>query len=109
LSAKRTKEKKAPLPPVLGGEEVLVDPDAKLLLWKPKEEGETRTGKLLGKSMLPFGPVLNLDTAEGLVQIPVSVVLKKINWDKYEGRNVFFQYTGTRKRYRMYLVKALAE
>jgi hypothetical protein len=85
--------------------DVLVDPAAKANLWKPKEEGESRTGKFLGLTPMPFGPVLNLETATGLCQIPVSVVLKKVDWEKHVGKNLFFQYAGTVKRYRTFLVK----
>ena len=89
------------------GEEILVDPDVKANFWKPKEEGETRVGKLLAKSSTQYGEVLNLETADGLCQIPISVVLKKVDWDKYIGRNLFFQYKGTIKRYRNFFVKTI--
>lgn len=85
--------------------DVLVDPAAKANFWKPKEEGESRTGKFLGKTTTTYGEVLNIDTANGLSQIPVSVVLKKVDWDKHIGKNLFFQYAGTVKRYRTFLVK----
>lgn len=86
-------------------EDVLVDPDAKANFWKPKDEGETRLGKLLGKTSTQYGEVLNVETATGLCQIPISVVLKKVDWDKYIGKNIFFQYKGTIKRYRNFFVK----
>lgn len=88
-----------------GDEEVLVDPNAKANFWKPKVEGETRIGKLLGKTNTQYGEVLNVETADGLCQIPISVVLKKVDWDKYIGKNIFFQYKGTIKRYRNFFVK----
>ena len=109
MATKKKVEKVKPLPPALGGEELLVDPEAKANFWKPKVEGETRIGKFLGKTSTTYGEVLNVDTVDGLCQIPVSVVLKKVDWDKFTGRNLFFQYIGTKKRYRMYLVKALEQ
>lgn len=90
-----------------GGEDVLVDPDAKANFWKPKKEDEVRTGKFLGKSTTQYGEVINLETADGLCQIPISVVLKKVDWDKHVGKNLFFQYKGTVKRYRTFLVKVV--
>lgn len=107
MSEKKKTDKS--LPAALGGEEVLVDPDAKANFWKPKKEGEVVTGKLMTKSTTQYGEVLNVETANGLVQIPVSVVLKKVDWDKYIGRKIFFQYKGTQKRYRNFFVKALEQ
>jgi len=92
-----------------GGEEVLVDPEAKANFWKPKVEGETRVGKLLGKTNTQYGEVLNLDTSDGPCIIPVSVTLKKVDWDKVIGRTILFQYKGTVKRYRNFFVKAMAK
>jgi hypothetical protein len=101
------KEKGKPLPAALGGEEVLVDPEAKANFWKPKKDDESRVGKFLGKSTTQYGEVINLETADGLCQIPISVVLKKVDWDKHVGKNLFFQYKGTIKRYRTFLVKVV--
>jgi hypothetical protein len=107
---KKVAEKESkPLPASLGGEELLVDPDAKANFWKPKHDGETRVGKLLGKTNTQYGEVLNLDTSEGPCIIPISVTLKKVDWDKVVGRTLLFQYKGTEKRYRKYLVKAMAK
>jgi hypothetical protein len=92
-----------------GGEEVLVDPEAKANFWKPKIEGETRVGKLLGKTNTQYGEVLNLDTSEGPCIIPISVTLKKVDWDKFNGRTILFQYKGTVKRYRNFFVKAMSQ
>ena len=110
MSKKGTKaegkeQTKAAAVPTDDGDEVLVDPAAKANFWKPKDEGETRVGKFLGKSTTTYGEVLNLDTADGLCQIPISVVLKKVDWDKYTGKRLFFQYMGTVKRYRTFFVK----
>lgn len=85
--------------------DVLVDPAAKANFWKPKDEGETRMGKFLGKSNTQYGEVINLETAKGLCQIPISVVLKKVDWDKHVGKNILFKYEGTIKRYRTFFVK----
>ena len=90
-------------------EVLLVDPEAKANFWKPKKEGETRTGKFLAKSTTEYGDVLNLETPDGPCIIPISACLKKVDWDAVVGRNLFFQYVGTQKRYRKFLVKALAE
>lgn len=95
----------APAPAVPTDPDVLVDPAAKANFWKPKEEGETKVGKLLSKSTTTFGEVINLETADGLVQIPISVVLKKVDWDAHVGKKIMFQYKGTVKRYRTFFVK----
>ena len=104
---KAEKEKVDPIVTAAEGEEILVDPKAKANFWKPKVEGETKIGKFLGKTSTTYGEVINLDTADGLVQIPISVVLKKIDWDKHVQKNLFFQYVGTVKRYRTFLVKTI--
>jgi len=96
-------------PSTAAGEEVLVDPSAKANFWKPKEVDETKVGKMLGKSNTTYGEVINLDTATGLVQIPISVVLKKVDWDKYNGKMLYFQYRGTVKRYRTFFVKVVTK
>lgn len=87
--------------------ELLVDPKAKPNFWKPKVVGETKTGKLIAVSPSGFGKSLTLETAEGIVQVPISVVLQKVQWEKHIGVNLFIQYTGTVKRYKTYLVKTL--
>jgi len=109
MGTKKKTEAPKPLPASLDGEEILVDPEAKANFWKPKVEGETRVGKLLGKTNTQFGEVLNLDTAEGPCIIPISVTLKKVDWDKVIGRTIFFRYDGTVKRYRNFFVKAMAK
>ena len=109
MSEKKKKETVKPLPASLGGEEILVDPEAKANFWKPKVVGETRVGKLLGKTTTQYGEVLNLDTPEGPCIIPVSVTLKKVDWDKVIGRTILFRYDGTVKRYRNFFVKAMAK
>lgn len=101
----KEKQKITAPPTVPTDPNLLVDPDAKANFWKPSEVGETRVGKFLGKSTTQYGEVINLETAEGLAQIPISVVLKKVDWDKHVGKNIFFQYAGTKKRYRTFLVK----
>lgn len=100
-------EKVDPIATAGADEELLVDPKAKANFWKPKVEGETKIGKFLGKSNTTYGEVINLETADGLVQIPISVVLKKVDWDKHVSKNLFFQYVGTVKRYRTFLVKTV--
>lgn len=87
--------------------ELLVDPKAKPNFWKPTVNGETKTGKLISVSPSGFGKALSVETAEGIVQIPVSVVLQKVPWESHVGKNLFFQYTGTVKRYKTYMVKVL--
>lgn len=87
--------------------DVLVDPAAKANFWKPKEDDESRVGKFLGKSNTTFGEVINLETAQGLCQIPISVVLKKVDWDQHVGKKILFQYKGTVKRYRTFFVKII--
>ena len=109
MATKKKGEVQKPLPASLGGEETLVDPDAKANFWKPKVKDETRIGKLLAYSDSQFGKVLNLETADGPCIIPVSVVMKKTDWERFVGRNIFFQYKGTVKRYKTYFVKALAK
>ena len=109
MSEKKKKETVKPLPASLGGEETLVDPDAKANFWKPKVVDETRVGKLLGKTTTQYGEVLNLDTSDGPCIIPVSVTLKKVDWDRVIGRTILFQYKGTEKRYRKFFVKAVAK
>lgn len=87
--------------------ELLVDPKAKPNFWKPTVVGETKTGKLIAVSPSGFGRSLTLETAEGIIQVPISVVLQKVQWEKHIGVNLFIQYTGTVKRYKTYLVKTL--
>ena len=101
MATKKVKETEVP------EGDVIVDPKAKANFWKPTVEGESKTGKYLGKTTTTFGEVLNLDTPEGLCQIPVSIVLRKVDWDKHVGKHLFFRYDGTIKRYRTFYVSVV--
>lgn len=87
--------------------ELLVDPKAKPNFWKPTTNGETKVGTLVSISPSGFGKSLSLDTAEGVVQIPVTIVLAKVPWDKHIGKTLMFTYEGTIKRYKTFKVQVI--
>ena len=88
-------EKKEGYPPEMDEEQVIIDPKAKPNFWKPKKEGEEIIGKLTGIVTTGYGDTLQVSTASGLVVIPVSTTLSRVDWSLYKGRSLYFRYEGT--------------
>jgi hypothetical protein len=88
-------EKKEGYPPEMEEDIVLLDPSAKPNFWKPKKVGEEVVGKLTTIVKTKFGDTLSLITSSGLVVIPISTALARVDFVSYRGRSLYFRYEGT--------------
>ena len=94
MTKKTEFEKRKDYPPEMDEEQVIVDPKAKPNFWKPKKEGEEIIGKLTGIVTTGYGDTLQVSTASGLVVIPVSTTLSRVDWTLYRGKVLYFRYEG---------------
>jgi hypothetical protein len=76
------------------GEEVLLRPGDLPPIWKPEAIGEAQVGELLSIKKLPFGDVLRLRTAAGIIAIPQSVAMAEIDFREMIGRRLRFVFKG---------------
>lgn len=77
------------------GEEILLKPWVLPPFWKPEAEGEARTGELLSIRRLPFGEVLRVRTANGIIAISQSIAMAEIDFRPLVGRRLRFIFKGT--------------
>jgi hypothetical protein len=76
------------------GEEILLRPGDLPPIWKPEAVGESEVGELLSIKKLPFGDVLRLRTAAGIIAIPQSVAMAEIDFREMIGRRLRFVFKG---------------
>lgn len=63
-------------------------------IWQPEEVGDTLAGIVGRMRKTKFNWLVRLQTAKGVVSLPISGALRDIPWDKLEGCKVSLTFKG---------------